>query len=279
VKYAGIFAGAVSKMGETFMSKLMALIFVVMSLAGSLAAKDAPVQIINWPPTGAPAVRITLGKFKEISSVGGQRTYLVETTAENLWGKKISRLNFNLYLFDKNKTRIGNGWITLENLTPSQAIKFQTTVQSLGSPASMELSANYVPAELQPLAPPRKVSITVNSVPQGATLLVDGTEMGPTPKSVQLAVGKHSLAFAKEGFNPGTFPMEIGTDDVSGGSVSYELGTSGHDTLELRDGTVLVCDLVSVSGMEIKVRVAGTLQSLDRNKVKRILLTEHDPVS
>lgn len=261
------------------MSKLMACIFVVMFVSGSVAAKEAPVQVMNWPQTGAPAVRITLGKYKEISSIAGQRTYLIDTTAENLWGKKISHLGFNLYLFDKNKTRIGSGWITLENLTPGQAVKFQTTVQALGSPASVELSANYVPPELQPLAPPRKVSITVNSVPQGANLSVDGTEMGTTPKSVQLAVGKHSLGFAKEGFNSGTFPLEIGADDVSGGSVSYELGTSGHDTLELRDGTVLVCDLVAVSGMEIRVRVAGALQSLDRNKVKRILLAEHDPLN
>jgi len=31
--------------------------------------------------------------------------------------------------------------------------------------------------------------------------------------------------------------------------------------------------------MEIRVRVAGTIQTLDRNKVKRILLTERDPVN
>lgn len=58
-----------------------------------------------------------------------------------------------------------------------------------------------------------------------------------------------------------------GKNHVSGGSVSYELGNSSHDTLELRDGTALNCDLVSVIGMEIRVRVAGTIQSLDRNKV------------
>jgi len=59
--------------------------------------------------------------------------------------------------------------------------------------------------------------------------------------------------------------------------VSYELGTSAHDTLELRDGTVLSGDLVSVSGMEIRVRVGGAIQTLDRKKVKRILLAERDP--
>src|SRR5258707_5456044 len=125
----------------------------------------------------------------------------------------------------------------------------------------------------------KKISMTVNSVPQGAVLSVDGVEAGTTPKSVQLALGKHSLGFVKEGFNTGTFPLEIGPDDVSGGSVSYELGTSAHDTFELRDGTVLTGDLVAVSGMEVRVRVAGTIQSLDRNKIKRILLTERDPAN
>jgi len=258
---------------------VIAATFFVLVVTCSLAAKDVPTEVINWPQNGSPVIRITLGKLKEISSVAGQHTYVIDTTAASLWDKKISHLGFNLYLFDRNKVRIGDGWITLDNLTPGQTVKFQTTIHAVGTPASFELAANSVPSELQPLAPPRKVSITVNSVPQGATLSVDGTEAGTTPKLVQLAVGKHSLAFTKEGFNSGTFPVEIGPDDASGGSVSYELGNSSHDTLELRDGTVLNCDLVSVSGMEISVRVAGTIQSLDRNKVKRILLTERVPLN
>jgi hypothetical protein len=257
---------------------IAAALFAILATC-TLAAKDAPTQVINWPQTGTPVVRITLGKFKEISSVAGQHNYLIDTTAENLWSKKISHLGFNLYLYDKNKVRIGDGWITIENVSPGQSVKFQTTVHSLGTPASVELAANSVPAELQPLAPPKKVSVTVNSVPQGAVLAVDGIAAGTTPKLVQLAVGKHSLVFTKEGFTTGNFPLEISPDDVSGGSVSYELGTSAHDTVELRDGSVLSCDLVSVSGMEIQVRVAGLIQSLDRNKVKRILLTERDPAN
>ncbi len=259
------------------MSKIIAVALFTIVVTCSLAGKDAPTQVINWPRTGSAVVRVTLGKFKEISSVAGQHTYLIDTTAENLWSKKISHLGFNLYLYDKDKVRIGDGWITLDSVAPGQAVKFLTTVHALGTPASVELAVNSVPAELQPLAPPKKVSITVNSVPQGAVLSVDGTEAGTTPKLVQLPVGKHSLGFAKEGFNTGTFPLEISPADVSGGSVSYELGTSAHDTLELRDGTVLSGDLVSVSGMEIRVRVGGAIQTLDRNKVKRILLAERDP--
>jgi PEGA domain len=261
------------------MSKIVAAVLLAVVMASSVAGKDAPTQVINWPQTGSPVVRITLGKFNQISSVAGQHNYLIDTTAENLWNKKISHLGFNLYLYDKNKVRIGDGWITIENVPPGRSVKFQTTVHALGAPASVELAVNSVPAELQPLAPPKKVSITVNSVPQGAALSVDGTDSGTTPKLVQLAVGKHSLGFTKEGFNTGTFPLEISPDDVSGGSVSYELGASAHDTLELRDGSLLSGDLVSVSGMEVRFRVAGAIQTLDRNKVKRILLTERDPVN
>jgi hypothetical protein len=255
---------------RTTITKTLAAALFTIVVTCTLAAKDAPTQVINWPQTGSAVVRITLGKFKEISSVAGQHNYLIDTTAENLWNKKISHLGFNLYLYDKSKVRIGDGWITIENVPPGQSVKFQTTV---------ELAVNSVPTELQPLAPPKKVSMTVNSVPQGAVLSVDGVEAGMTPKLVQLTAGKHSLGFVKEGFNTGTFPLEIGPDDVSGGSVSYELGSSAHDTIELRDGTLLSGDLVGVSGMEVRVRVAGTIQSLDRNKVKRILLTERDPAN
>ena len=261
------------------MSKTFTLALFLALTVASLAAKDAPPQVITWPSTGSPVVRLSLGKFKEIGSIAGQHSYVSETTAENLWGKKISRIVFTLYLYDKNKTRIGDGWISLENVIPGQTVKFQTTVHAQGTPVSVDLTPQSLPTELQPLAPAKKVSLTVNSVPQGATLLLDGTEVGNTPKMVQLAVGKHILEFSKSGFSAGKFPVEIGPDDVSGGSVSYELGTSARDTFELRDGTVLTGDLVSVSGMEIAVRVAGSIQTLDRNKVKRILLTEREPAS
>ena len=87
------------------------------------------------------------------------------------------------------------------------------------------------------------------------------------------------LGFEKEGFNSGKFPLEITSHDASGGSVSYELGSAAHDTIELRDGSVLTGDLVSVSGMQVEVRIGGKAQSFDRNQVKRILPTERSPAS
>lgn len=250
---------------------------LLIGLVGSLSAKDQPVQVVTWPATGTPVLRFTFGKFKEVGSLGNERTYMTDTTAENLWTKKIGDATFALYMYDKNKVRIAEGHISVSNVAPGETIKFQTTIASSGPPASLSVVATYLPKELGPVAPARTVSITVNTVPQGAVAKLDGAEVGTTPKIVQVAAGKHILEFSKEGFNPGKFPFDIGPDDASGGSVSFELGTSAHDTIELRDGSVLSGDLVSVSGMEVVVKVGGTDQHVDRNQIKRILLVQRQP--
>jgi hypothetical protein len=128
----------------------------------------------------------------------------------------------------------------------------------------------------QALKAVKTVTLTVNSVPQGAQLKLDGDDAGETPKIVKLELGKHTLSFSKEGFAPGTYPMDIGADDVSGGSVSYELGTAAFDSIELRDGSVLTGDLVSITGMDVVIRVAGAVQHIDRNKIKRVLFTHRE---
>ena len=257
------------------MKRFLALILfplMAMSSVRVANAKDQPAQVMVWPETGTPVLRISFGKFKEVGTGGGQHHYTSDTMAENLWGKPISRADFSLYLFDKNKVRIGEGWISLSNVRVRETVKFQTSFSTAGSPVSMRLVPRVLPDELQAFLPSKPVSLTVNSVPQGADLKVDGTPAGNTPKVIKVSPGKHVLEFTKEGFNAGRFPLEIGPDDASGRSVSFELGTSEHDTVELRDGSVLSGDLVSVSGMEVVIRVGGTDQRLDRNRVKRILL-------
>lgn len=239
-------------------------------------AKDAPAQVMVWPESGKPILRFSFGKFKGTSFAENRRIYLSDTTAENLWDKKIPMANFSLYLFDKAKARIGEGWISVSNISPGEVVKFQTTVEASGAPVTMKLVPQSLPAELQGPIAPKLISITVNSVPQGANLKVDGQDSGTTPKVIRVAVGKHTLEFQKEGFNAGSFPVDIGPDDASGGSISYELGNSAHDTVELRDGSVLVGDVESVSATEVVFRLGGNLQHLNRNQVKRILLVERD---
>ena len=248
----------------------------LLALAGG--GKEQPTQTITWPESGAPILWFTFAKFKEVGAIGNQHTYMTETTAENLWTKLIANANFSLYLFDKNKVRIGEASVIVSNVRPGETVKFQTTISSSGPPASLSLEAKYLPAELRPAAPPKVISITVNSVPQGAALKVDGADAGETPKLVKLTVGKHMFEFAKEGFNVGKFPIEVGPDDVSGGSVSYELGSAVHDTIELRDGTVLSGDLLSISATEVVVRAGGKDLSYSRNQVKKIVLVEREAI-
>lgn len=240
----------------------------------TLFAKEPPPKVIIWPAQGSPVLRFTFGKFKEVGSLGNERTFMTETTAENLWTKVIPDAAFKLYLYDRNKVRIGEATVMVSNVHPGEIVKFQTTISSSGPPMSVSLAPESLPKELGPAAPPRTVSITVNTIPQGANAKLDGIEVGTTPKMLQVAAGKHLLEFSKEGFNGGKFPFEIGPDDASGGSVSFELGTSAHDTVELRDGSVLSGDLVSVSGMDVVIRIGGNEQKLDRNQVKRILFVQ-----
>jgi PEGA domain len=247
---------------------VLALLF---SALGVLAFASEQAQVVTWPSAGTPILQFTFGKFREISSLEGRRTFVTDTIAQNLSGKLIPTQKFSIYIFDTKQVRIGEAWMQVDNLAPGQTTKFQISFDASGTPAAVTvLSSTDVP---------RTVSLTVNSVPQGAALKVDGVDAGATPKMISVGVGKHQLTFSKEGFNAGTFPLEIGPEDVSGGTVSYELGASRYDTIVLRDGSVLNGDLDSVSGMDVVVRIGGTLQHFSRNQIKQIIMVEREPPS
>ena len=253
------------------MARIWAVLCVMGMAVSTAMAKDTPFQVVTWPETGTPVVRLTFMKFKQMTNgVGQEKGYVTDVMAENLSDKPIGSLSLSLYVFDKSKARIGDGDIRLTSVPAGQTVKFEVTVYVAGTPASLTVEAKSPRANL--------ISITVNSVPQGADLKVDGKAVGTTPKIIEVGVGKHMLDFSKDGFNAGRFPLEMGPRDTSGGSVSYELGTSAHDTIELRDGSVLSGDLISITGMEVQIRIGGATQTYDRNQIKRILLTTRDPV-
>ena len=52
------------------------------------------------------------------------------------------------------------------------------------------------------------------------------------------------------------------------------MGGVSHDTVELRDGTVIEGDVESLDARNVTVEVGGKAQSLDRNQVKRISLVQ-----
>jgi hypothetical protein len=246
-----------------FFRLLLALLLITMPAL----AKDTPLQVIDWPATGTPALRFTFSKFKQLDGASSNlRGYVLNTMVENLSPRTIPGARFAVYLFDKNKVRVGEDFITLNNVGSGESVKVEFTVTPSGTPASVTIQDAG-----QNL---RTVSLTLNSIPQGAVVKLDQTEVGTTPKIINVGVGKHILTFTKEGFTAGTYPLEISPQDVSGGSVSYELGASAFDSIELRDGSVLNGDLVSVSGMDVEICVGGVIQHIDRNKIKRAMFVQ-----
>src|SRR6267378_634051 len=98
VRAIGLYYGQ----GELMRPHKLTMGFIYLSFAFCAVAspKDPPLQVINWPATGATVVRFSFGKFKEISSVGQRHMYTSDVTAENLWNKKISHAEFTLYVYD-----------------------------------------------------------------------------------------------------------------------------------------------------------------------------------
>jgi hypothetical protein len=70
----------------------------------------------------------------------------------------------------------------------------------------------------------------------------------------------------------------VTADELPGGSITVELGGLSRDTVELRDGSVVLCDVISVSMTQVLVRADGKEQTYDRNLVKKIMLVEREVI-
>lgn len=238
------------------------LAFVLVSTLSAFGKNEPIVKL--WPPEN-PGLKLTFDKFRQEGSYVGQGTYVTDVTVENLTDKEISRAAFTVYFLDKNKTRIGQGTMQFAELDPHQSIKMQFVFNSMGMPASLTLSAKMGP---------KTIPLKIVSVPEGAKLKVDGQDSGITPVVARLTVGSHQLELTKDGYATGNTPVEVTADELPGGSITIELGGLSRDTVELRDGTTLLGDVISMSMTEVVVRTDGKDQSYPRNQVKKIMLVE-----
>jgi len=251
------------------MSKRCSLPVILLLLALPVVAKNEPTIVIQWPAEN-PALKLTFSRFLQQSNVPGQKFYLSDVTVENLTDKTIPRAFFTVYFFDKDKVRIGQGILQVADLDAHQSAKMPFQFNATGVPTSLALSAKK-----DMLSPGEKtIPVRILSVPPGAALKVDGKDSGTTPVMVRFTVGTHQLDLTKEGYAAGNTPIDITPDELPGGSITIELGGVSRDTVELRDGTVLLGDLLSLSMTEVVVRVDGKDQSYPRNQVKKILLVE-----
>lgn len=141
----------------------------------------------------------------------------------------------------------------------------------MGAPASLNLSARK---DMLNSPGEKTIPLRILSVPPGAALKVDGKDSGITPVIIRVTVGSHQLDLVKEGYAPGSTPLDVTPDELPGGSITVELGGLSRDTIELRDGTVLLGDVMSLSMTEVVVRVDGKDVSYPRNQVKKLMLVE-----
>jgi hypothetical protein len=234
-------------------------------------AKTEPSITILWPSDDKPALKLTFGRFQQLYALGNQKTFVSDVVVQNMTDKPVPHVSFTVYLMDKAQVRIGDGALQVSDINPGQQVKLSFQVTAIGLPASLVLSAKK---DMLTAPKAKTVSLKIISVPPGANLKVDGQEAGMTPRVVNLTLGTHDLEFSKEGYATGNTPVEIAQDELPGGSISFELGGLSRDTVELRDGTVILGDVLSMSMISVVVRVDGKDQTYERNQIKKLMLVE-----
>ncbi len=115
-----------------------------------------------------------------------------------------------------------------------------------------------------------RIKLSITSVPSGAILKLDSQESGVTPQILPVAPGKHMLEFSKEGYAAASTPLEI-AENAPPGSVQIDLSPLTLDTVVLRDGTVLLGNVISVTSTNVSINVKGKPTRLERSRVARVV--------
>jgi len=233
-------------------------------------SRDAAI-VMFWPSQENAVLKLTFSRFQNMGSYAGQMSLVSNVTVQNVSSKLVPNSSFSVSLSDKDQNRIGNGILVIDDLNPNQSAKVLFQCSSVGVPSQLMVSArnnNGVPSSL------RTVPLSVISIPPGASLKVDGKDEGSTPAKINLLVGSHQLELRKEGYAVATTPLDVDSHETPGGSITITLGGLANDTIELRNGSVLTGDVMSMTLESIVIKVNDQDQTLNRNDVKKILLVE-----
>jgi len=253
-------------------------LFASLGIAKDKKDKGNPQSaiVMFWPDQSNPTLKLTFEAFTQLATYNGQMSLGSHVLVENVSAKRIPQASFTVYLMDKDKVRVGNGMLSLSDLDPGQQAKVSFQVMSVGTPLTLSLVARTDSAGM-PVSL-KTVPLKIISVPPGASLKVDGQDVGITPVTVRLPIGGHTLSFSKEGYASGGSPVDIKPDEAPGGSITFELGGLSHDNVELRSGKILQGDVMSLSMTSVVIRVDGQDQTLDRNQVEKIILVQREVV-
>jgi hypothetical protein len=243
------------------MSRILTLLTVFVC-ASAFAQPDSIT--VPWPSADQPKLKLTFSKFQQSAISNGQGIYTTDVVVQNLSDSTMPRSLFTVYISDKNNVRIGLAKLQLPQISPYQSQKGQINFSAAGVPAGITLLAG------------KTIPLRVISTPPGANLKVDGEDSGVSPKVVDFTIGEHILEFSREGYATGSTVLDVTSDQLPGGSITFELGGLSQDTVELRDGTVLQGDVLSMSMTEVLIGVNGNVQKYQRNQIKKVMLVERE---
>jgi len=242
---------------------------VVLVVSSILSFAKKQELVVMWPQNN-PTLKLSFGTFREMGSFAGAMSLVSDVVVENLTSKVMPRASLNVSLFDRKNVRIGKGVLIVDDLNPGQLARVQFQCTSVGPPAALSIAAyssGGVPNS-------KMIPITIISVPPGAALKVDDRDAGTTPATVRLLSGTHNLELRKDGYAVARTPLDVNPDEAPGGSITITLGGLANDTIELRDGSILTGDVVSMNLESVVISIQGSQQTFDRNKIKKIFLVE-----
>jgi hypothetical protein len=231
-------------------------------LVPQLNSQSSASVTVQWPDADKPMLKLVFAGFARVGLVNGAGIYSSDVTAQNLSDQSMPRSVFTVNILDANGVKIGKARLQLDAIAPYRTGKSQIQFSAAGTPTNVALIAG------------KTIPLSVKSVPPGASFSVDGQEAGVAPKIYDFTIGSHTIEFHKEGYAPGSTQLDVAADELPGGSISLELGGLSQDTVELRDGTTITGDLVSMTLREAVFQVEGKAKTLDRNQIKKIYLVE-----
>jgi hypothetical protein len=257
-------------MRRFFLSLLLLHFLCLAALASK--EKDASKELIMfWPNQESAILKLTFGRFRNMATFAGKMTLISDVVVQNVSLKQIPRSSFSVALLDKARVRIGSGSLIIDELNAGESAKLQFQCESVGAPAVLSLAARNnggAPVSL------KTIPITVISVPAGASLKVDDKDEGLTPARINVSVGTHQLELKKEGYAVATTALDVAPDEAPGGSISVTLGGISNDTIELRDGSIITGDVMSMTMEAVVISVNGQEQTFARNRVMKMFLVE-----
>jgi hypothetical protein len=238
------------------------ILIAVLLLSSVICFAQASFPIVLvWPPD-SPTLKFTFAKYQQSGIVNGQGIFVSDVMVENLSDQPVPKSVFTVFVMDKDGVRIGRGLFRLAEIASRSTQRSQIQFSVAGTPVGLKMLSG------------RTITMNVVSTPPGASLKIDGKDVGLTPKIIDFSIGAHVVELGKEGYAAVTSPLDVGADEVDGGSVSFELGGLSKDSVELRDGTTILGDVLSMSLTTVVVRVDGKDQKYDRNQIKKMILVE-----